>query len=154
MTQTVKICLQCGRPGFDPWVRKILWRRDGYPLQYSCLENSLDRGTWWAIVYGVGPKESETTEQLTLSQYLVPAELKHLFQVKGWRTKGFSFFSFYSLSFIFLLLGIWYGILEGIGILAVITNAFVIAITSDYIPRFVYEYKYGPCATHFEYSER
>ena len=54
----------------------------------------------------------------------------------------------------FLLLGIWYGILEGIGILAVITNAFVIAITSDYIPRFVYEYKYGPCATHFEYSER
>ncbi|KAB0348291.1 hypothetical protein FD754_013148 [Muntiacus muntjak] len=50
-------------------------------------------------------------------------------------------------------IGIWYGILEGIGILAVITNAFVIAITSDYIPRFVYEYKYGPCATHFEYSE-
>ena len=29
--------------------------------------------------------------------------------------------------------------------LAVITNAFVIAITSDYIPRFVYAYKYGPC---------
>lgn len=42
-------------------------------------------------------------------------------------------------------LGIWYGILEGIGVLAVITNAFVIAITSDYIPRFVYAYKYGPC---------
>ena len=54
----------------------------------------MHRGTWWAIVYGVGPKESETTEQLTLSQYLVPAELKHLFQVKGWRTKGFSFFFF------------------------------------------------------------
>jgi len=49
--------------------------------------------------------------------------------------------------------GIWYGILEGIGILAVITNAFVIAITSDYIPRFVYEYKYGPCASRFEYGE-
>ncbi|XP_040836223.1 anoctamin-3 isoform X1 [Ochotona curzoniae] len=45
-------------------------------------------------------------------------------------------------------IGIWLGILEGIGILAVITNAFVIAITSDYIPRFVYEYKYGPCANH------
>uniref|UniRef100_A0A8C0FR15 Anoctamin n=1 Tax=Bubo bubo TaxID=30461 RepID=A0A8C0FR15_BUBBB len=42
-------------------------------------------------------------------------------------------------------IGIWYGILEGIGVLAVITNAFVIAITSDYIPRFVYAYKYGPC---------
>ncbi|XP_015290452.3 anoctamin-3 isoform X1 [Macaca fascicularis] len=50
-------------------------------------------------------------------------------------------------------IGIWLGILEGIGILAVITNAFVIAITSDYIPRFVYEYKYGPCANHVEPSE-
>ncbi|EMP28122.1 Anoctamin-3 [Chelonia mydas] len=45
----------------------------------------------------------------------------------------------------YLEMGIWYGILEGIGVLAVITNAFVIAITSDYIPRFVYAYKYGPC---------
>ena len=23
------------------------------PLQYSCLENYVDRGTWWAIVHGV-----------------------------------------------------------------------------------------------------
>ena len=23
------------------------------PLQYSCLENSMDRGAWWAIVHGV-----------------------------------------------------------------------------------------------------
>ena len=27
--------------------------RNGYPLQYSCLENPKDRGTWWATVYGV-----------------------------------------------------------------------------------------------------
>ena len=26
---------------------------DGNPLQYSCLENSIDRGAWWATVYGV-----------------------------------------------------------------------------------------------------
>ena len=26
---------------------------NGNPLQYSCLENSMDRGTWWAIVHGV-----------------------------------------------------------------------------------------------------
>ena len=24
---------------------------DGNPLQYSCLENSMDRGNWWAIVH-------------------------------------------------------------------------------------------------------
>ena len=23
------------------------------PLQYSCLENSMDRGAWWAMVHGV-----------------------------------------------------------------------------------------------------
>ena len=37
------------------------------PLQYSCLGNSMDRGAWWAIVYGV--QESEMTEQRTLSLY-------------------------------------------------------------------------------------
>ena len=26
---------------------------NGSPLQYSCLENSMDRGDWWATVYGV-----------------------------------------------------------------------------------------------------
>ena len=39
-------------------------RRDWQPIQYSCLENSMDRGTWWATVHGVS--ESDTTEWLTL----------------------------------------------------------------------------------------
>ncbi|XP_062989796.1 anoctamin-4 isoform X2 [Elgaria multicarinata webbii] len=51
-------------------------------------------------------------------------------------------------------IGIWYGILEGIGILSVITNAFVIAVTSDFIPRLVYAYKYGPCAGQGEAGEK
>jgi len=37
-----RICLQCRKHRFDPWVGKIPWRRE-YPLQYSCLENSMDR---------------------------------------------------------------------------------------------------------------
>ena len=33
---------------------------NGNPLQYSCLENSVDRGAWWATVHVV-TKESDTT---------------------------------------------------------------------------------------------
>ena len=30
---------------------------NGNPLQYSCLENSMDRGTWWSIDHGVAKSE-------------------------------------------------------------------------------------------------
>ena len=33
---------------------------NGNPLQYSCLGNPMDRGTWWATVHGV--TESDKTE--------------------------------------------------------------------------------------------
>ena len=35
----------------------ILWRRK-CPLQYSCLKNSMDRETWWAIVHGVAKSQT------------------------------------------------------------------------------------------------
>ena len=34
---------------------------NGNPLQYSCLGNPMDRGTWWATVHRVA--ESNTTEE-------------------------------------------------------------------------------------------
>ena len=39
MTQHKASTWQCKRHGFDPWVRKIPWRREWHPLLYSCLEN-------------------------------------------------------------------------------------------------------------------
>ena len=41
-----------GRHKFDPRVGKIPWRR-AWQLQCSCLENSMNRGAWWATVHGV-----------------------------------------------------------------------------------------------------
>ena len=31
---------------------------NGYPLQYSYLENSMDRGAWWATVHGVAKSQT------------------------------------------------------------------------------------------------
>ena len=45
--------------GFNP-VGRSPGEGNGYPLQYSCLENSLDRGTWLATVHGV--TKSPTTQ--------------------------------------------------------------------------------------------
>ena len=39
VAQQERIPLQCKRPGFDPWVRKIPWRREWQSLQCSCLES-------------------------------------------------------------------------------------------------------------------
>ena len=41
-----------GDPGSIPGSGRS-WRRNGNPLQCSCLENPMDRGAWWAAVHGV-----------------------------------------------------------------------------------------------------
>ena len=41
------------RHGFNHWVKKIPGGGKGNWLQYSCLENSMDRGAWRATVHGV-----------------------------------------------------------------------------------------------------
>ena len=48
------------------WVQSLGWGRspgeeNGNLLQFSSLENSMDRGAWWAIVHGV-TKEWDMTE--------------------------------------------------------------------------------------------
>ena len=39
----------------------------GYPLQDSCLENSKDRGAWWAGYSPWGRQDPNTTQRLSLS---------------------------------------------------------------------------------------
>ena len=42
-----------GDLGLIPGLVRSLGGGHGNPLQYSCLENSMDRGTWWATVHRV-----------------------------------------------------------------------------------------------------
>ena len=52
--------LNVGDPGSIPELGRSPGEGNGNPLQYSCLENPIDRGTWRARVHEV--TESDTTE--------------------------------------------------------------------------------------------
>ena len=71
-------CLQCGRPGFDPWVGRSSGEGNGNPLQYSCLENPTDRGALWATVHGVAKSQTRLSD-FTFSFFLS----------KGWSSEFF-----------------------------------------------------------------
>ena len=58
-------CRKHKRHEFDPWVEKIPWRRACNPFQYSCLENPMDRGTWWGMVHRV-TKSQTWLKQLSM----------------------------------------------------------------------------------------
>ena len=48
---------KAGDMGSLPGSGRSLAEGNGNPLQYSCLENCMDRGVWWATIHGVA-KES------------------------------------------------------------------------------------------------
>ena len=45
-------------PGSIPGLGKFLGEGNGNPLQYSCLENPMDREAWWATVHGIGKSQT------------------------------------------------------------------------------------------------
>ena len=60
----VMICTLCGsngkeptcnagHPGSSPGLGRAPGKDNGNPFQYSCLENSMDRGAWRATIHGV-----------------------------------------------------------------------------------------------------
>ena len=70
-------CFMCGKVyGLE--------KENGNPLQYSCLENPVDRGSWWAAVYGVAQSRtrlkwlnsssiSKVYVSMLLSQFIPPS---------------------------------------------------------------------------------
>ena len=48
----------CRRCGFNPWIGKIPGEENSNPLQYSCLENPMNRGAWQSAVHGVAKSQT------------------------------------------------------------------------------------------------
>ena len=75
----------------ETWVWSLGWEDspgegNGTPLQYSCLENLMDRGAWWATVHGVTKgyhwtrTRTHTHTHTHTPDHLLPVECLHLEQ--------------------------------------------------------------------------
>ena len=58
-------------------VQSLGWEGNGNPLQYSCLENSMDRGAWLVAVQGV----AKSWTQLNSFHFSMTNDVDHLFYV-------------------------------------------------------------------------
>ena len=73
-------------PRGHSWVGRSPGEGNGYSLQYSCLENSMDRGAWWDTVHGVARRwtwlsnfhyyELGNLQALSSGRFIVPDFLK------------------------------------------------------------------------------
>ena len=61
---------------------------NGTPLQYSCLENPMDRGAWWAAVHGVAKSQRLSDFTFTFHFHALEKEMATHSSVLAWRIPG------------------------------------------------------------------
>ena len=62
---------------------------NGNPLQYSCLENPMDGGAWWAEVHGVIKSQARLSDfTFTFHFHALEMEMATHSSVLAWRTQG------------------------------------------------------------------
>ena len=62
---------------------------NGTPLQYSCLENPMDRGAWWAAVHGVAKSQTQLNDfTFTFHFHALEKEMATHSSVLAWRIPG------------------------------------------------------------------
>ena len=72
------------------WLVNIpLEEGDGTPLQYSCLENPVDGGAWWAAVHGVAKSQIRLNDfPFTFHFHALEKEMATHSSVLAWRIPG------------------------------------------------------------------
>ena len=72
-----------------PWLYHIIGEGDVTPLQYSCLENPMDRGALWAAVHGVAKSRTRLSNfSSTFHFYALEKEMATHSSVLAWRIPG------------------------------------------------------------------
>ena len=67
----------------------LLWEGNGNPLQYSCLENPMDGGAWWAAVHGVAKSQTRLSDfTFTFHFHALEKEMETHSSVLAWRIPG------------------------------------------------------------------
>ena len=67
----------------------VVYPGDGTPLQYSCLENPMGGGTWWAVVHGVAKSRTWLSEfTFTFHFHALEKEMAIHSNVLAWRMPG------------------------------------------------------------------
>ena len=62
---------------------------NGNPLQYSCLENPMDGGAWWAAVHGVAESQTQLSDfTFTFHFHTLEKEMATHSSVLAWRVPG------------------------------------------------------------------
>ena len=116
-----RIRLQCRRPspgdkGSIPGSGRSPGEWNGNPLQYSCLENPMDRGAWWATVHGVArikhdlvtkPRKSKTVFNFYINRLFtyLTYDLIHLLVFAGENQENPLKYSCWSWSFFIIFNG-------------------------------------------------
>ena len=62
---------------------------NGNPLQYSCLENPMDGGAWWAVVHEVAKSQTQLSDfTFTFHFHALEKEMATYSSVLAWRIPG------------------------------------------------------------------
>ena len=84
-----KSTCNAGDPGSVLGSRRSPGEGNGNPFQYSCLENSMDRGAWWAAVQGVAGNQTRLSDfTFTFHFHTLEKEMATHSSVLAWRIPG------------------------------------------------------------------
>ena len=74
---------------FNMLSRLVIREGNGTPLQYSCLENPMDGGAWWAAVHGVAKSRTSLIDfPFTFHFHALEKEMATHSSVLAWRITG------------------------------------------------------------------